>query len=345
MYSQIQMQEELPPYGQSYQQQQFYEMMDFETSDSSKMNEDEYHHQLNHNQMPFTSSNDLQYKQELISFRRSDCTENYYVKVTCGETAEPSELLKHFQILNDLKKASQFTTLAPSKCANFSNKSNSFFLLQAGPSAENPEIVFDSLNSKIEAIKSLIFSIYSIHDNDMIHTQIVPSNLLFFENNSQQRFQLQCFPFLQYCPCQQPKEEQRYIFGPIHTFTAPEIRGLADRKATKIADPFKSDIFSLGCMIFYILTGGKVPFMSSATTYDFQYKNAYEQPSRYIQDVIKTALNCVKNDICQQFSQQAEEAIEVFKQFMSLIAQCLLPNPSERPIINTIFHHDFLSSF
>ena len=178
-----------------------------------------------------------------------------------------------------------------------------------GKSTRIPE----KISSKI--FKRIVLTVKYLHKNNIAHCDIKPENILVDKNF---RFFLNDFGFSQIFD----GEKGDYIlhkFAGSNFYCAPETR----RAYTKGFDAIKSDIFSLGVLLF-VITIGNCPFLNASfsdETYRYIIKKNYERFWEFFSD------------------------IEISEEFKDLINKLININPSQRLDIEQILEHPWIKKY
>jgi serine/threonine-protein kinase/endoribonuclease IRE1 len=160
------------------------------------------------------------------------------------------------------------------------------FINETGKNLKNDEI--------LELIKQVIKELKTLHDFDSIHSEINPKNIeiSFLHGNEQMVVMIENF--------ESTSNKELY-------WKSPE--SLESRSKVSKED----DIFSLGCVIFFIATGGKHPF-------NFEIKKISSDNSDL------SALESCQNKDENRF-------------YINLIKNMIKPTKIERPTINKVMNH------
>ena len=175
-------------------------------------------------------------------------------------------------------------------------------------------------NSLQENIRQIVRGVQHLHKNNVIHRNITPTNILLSYDEKTCRHSMKLADF-GLARTVDGKSELLYLTKcGTPGWKAPELCGDQGRKyENKNTISFQVDIFPLGCIIGYSLSGGKHPF-GTGNMRDYRIEN-------------KRSMILTIRDL--KFNQSA----------MELIQSMLNPDPNKRPTATEVLQHPFLNEF
>lgn len=159
---------------------------------------------------------------------------------------------------------------------------------------------------KLKIVKQLLCAVKAAHNNEIIHRDINPNNIMIDYNNDVKVIDFGI------CKIKEMLNKSTTFFLGTDLYSAPEVR-----QGSNFATP-QSDLYSVGAVMYYLFAGNPPP--SSADFSDCIDKNCCKSGDLYLKSTLNPIIKkLTKSDPKERYScvEQVEEALSpLFKRYL-----------------------------
>lgn len=193
-----------------------------------------------------------------VDLMREDGTENFFVRKTIFGIDQPlyqaifTREIRALYKLNSCSNVVKILSYKNMKVKNTGEKAGSIFLEYIfGDPLSKISLIKLSSKDKFNIIKQLLNAIEVAHSNDIIHRDINPNNIMITDNNDVKVIDFGI------CKIREMINSSTVYLLSTNLYSAPEVH-LHSENASE-----KSDLYSIGAVVYYLFTGKKPPLASN----------------------------------------------------------------------------------